>query len=114
MKDEQLDRILAEARATPADVDVDDDDGVDVSRVAYGLETRVMARLKERERVEASLYQWTSRFVWRAVAGLAAVTLLLGAAGWYGGGTAALLKGDTVLIEAFKEPISAGGLGAGL
>jgi anti-sigma-K factor RskA len=99
MNDERFDELMAEARAHE----------INVSRVALGLETRVVARVMEGARAEEALGQWTLRIVWRSAT--VAVVLTAGLLAW-GFMEDALdpAAADAMVLRAVEDPVSLGGV----
>jgi hypothetical protein len=99
MKDERFDALMAEARAHE----------MDFSRVALGLESRVVARVMEGARAEEALGQWTLRFVWRSATVMAVVTAGLLAWGFMEDALDPAAA-DAMVLRAVEDPVSLGGV----
>jgi hypothetical protein len=98
MNDERFDELMGEARAHD----------IDVSRVALGLETRVVARVMAGARSEDALGEWTLRFVWRTATALALVTVGMLAWGFLENGLDPA-AGDGMVLRVVEDPVSLGG-----
>ncbi|MEM8953747.1 MAG: hypothetical protein AAGD22_06320 [Verrucomicrobiota bacterium] len=100
MDEAKFDRLLSEAAAHEEDV----------SRVALGLETRVVARVMgDRFGAGDELSAWAVRFVWRTAVVVAVVTGAMVVWGISGGGLDPA-GGDAFVLEAVEEPVRLSGL----
>ncbi|MEM7144082.1 MAG: hypothetical protein AAF591_03040 [Verrucomicrobiota bacterium] len=100
MDEEKFDQLLSGAAAHEEDV----------SRVAYGLETRVTARvMSDGMRAGDDLSAWAVRLVWRTAMVMAVVTGAMLAWGMFAGGLDPA-GGDAFVLEAVDEPVRLSGI----